>query len=192
MAKYDLDKIIELHERTALRGQAERYSYERDWFRNVLFLLGVQWINYDLANRKWKPRKIAKWVPRPVTNKFAACAMSMIQVLTQREPAVRARAATTNPDDIGAAEIADRNFDVILKEAGAKEARNIGASWLTLTGSAIFHPYYDNDPIHGTTFVQHILCPQCQKTFAPDTPSEVGGLAGRAGQPPRFPWRLQP
>lgn len=174
MAKYDIDKIIELHDRSALRGQAERYSYERDWFRNVLYLLGVQWIVYSPASRKWQPRKIAKWVPRPVTNKFASVAMSMIQVLTQRDPVVRARAATTNPDDIAAAEIADRNFDVILDEAGAAEARDIAASWMTLTGSAIFHPSYDNDPIHGSTFLQHLFCPSCQKTFPPDMEASVG------------------
>jgi hypothetical protein len=195
--KYNIDKIIELHDRSALRGQAERYSYERDWFRNVLYFLGIQWITYSPATRKWSPRKIAKWVPRPVTNKFASVAMSIIQVLTQRDPTVRARAATDNPDDIAAAEIADRNFDVILQEAGAKEAKNMAASWLTFTGSAIFHPYYDNDPIHGTSFLPHLLCPQCQKTFPPDAPSEVGtmpavgggmpGLGQQAGEAPISP-----
>lgn len=188
MGKYDKDKIIKLHEDSIGRAQAERYSYERDWFRNVLYLIGIQWIAYNPQVRKWRPRKMSKWVPRPVTNKFASVAMSMIQVLSQREPAVRARGGTSDPADIAAAEVADRNFDVILKEAGAKEARKLGAGWLTLTGSAIFHPFYDSDPIHGTTFVQHLFCQTCQKTFPPDAvASPAGATGGGGGNPPTIP-----
>ncbi|HCV42396.1 MAG TPA: hypothetical protein DGH68_02860, partial [Bacteroidetes bacterium] len=59
-------------------------------------------------------------------------------------------------------------FDVILKEADADEARRILAAWKTLCGTAIIHPHYDNDPIHGTTTIQHLLCQQCVQTFPPD------------------------
>jgi hypothetical protein len=166
--KIEIDKVRDLYQKSAARAQAERYSYERDWFRNVLYFLGIQWIIYSPQTRKWHPRKIAKWVPRPVTNKFASVAMSMIQVLSQNPPAVRARAAGNAPDDIAAAAVADRNFDVILKEADADEARRILAAWKTLCGTAIIHPHYDNDPIHGTTTIQHLLCQQCGQTFPPD------------------------
>jgi len=166
--KYDLDKIRESYERFGTRAQAERYSYERSWFQNVLFFCGIQWIVYNPQQRKWTPRRIAKWVPRPVTNKFASVAASMIQVLSQRQPTVRATAGSDDPADIAAATIADRVFDVLLKEADAKEARHLGAAWLTLTGTAIFHPCYDNDPMHGTTMVQHAMCQQCQQVYPPD------------------------
>lgn len=194
--KIDVDKVRELRNKSALRTQAERYSYERDWFRNVLFLLGIQWITYSPSTRKWKPRKIDKWVPRPVTNKFAPIAMSMIQVMSQKDPVVRARAGGDDPADIAAAAVADKNFGVILKEAEAKEARRLAAAWKALTGSAIYHPNYDNDPIYGTTFVQHMLCQTCQKTFAPDQEpaekpmpqGEMGGQDSGAQQGPVCPF----
>ena len=183
------DNVLKLWKDTETRCQTERYSYERDWFRNVLYFLGIQWITYSPGNRKWKPRKIQKWVPRPVTNKFAPVAMSMIQVLSQKDLVVRATSATDNPDDIAAAAVADRNFDVILKEAGAKEARKLASAWMTLTGSSLLHPNYDNDPMAGKEFIQHLQCQQCQQTFAPDMAGnapegqEQGNVCPKCGSP---------
>ncbi len=170
--KYDLEKVREAYDKAKRRAQAERYSYERLWFRNVLFYLGLQWINYSPQTRKWAPRKLAKWVPRPVTNKFASLANTIMQVLSAKEPDTRARPATDDPDDVSAAEVADRNFDVILKEVNSDEGRNIAAAWVVLTGNVILHPCYDPNPQHGTTFVQHLQCADCKKTFAPDDAGE--------------------
>jgi hypothetical protein len=166
--RYDFDKIREAYDRARGRSQAERYSYEREWFRNVLFFMGIQWIVYSPQTRKWQPRRIAKWVPRPVTNKFASVASTIMQVLSSKDPDVRARPASDSPEDVAAASVADRNFDVILREMKHKEARSISAAWLTLTGNVILHPCYDKDIKHGTTFVQSLQCASCGKVFAPD------------------------
>jgi hypothetical protein len=135
---------------------------------NCLYFLGIQWIIYSPQMRKWRPRKVAKWVPRPVTNKFASIANTIMQVLSSKEPDVRATPGSDSPEDIAAAGVADRNFDVILKEMNSDEARIIAGAWLTLTGSVVLHPCYDKDPKHGTTFVQHLQCQTCGETFPPD------------------------
>jgi len=170
MAKkgYNLEEVRKVYDKARQRAQSERYSYERAWFQNCLFFLGIQWIIYSPQMRKWRPRKVAKWVPRPVTNKFASIATTIMQVLSAKEPNVRARPGSDNPEDIASAAVADRNFDVILKEMDSDYARNLCSAWLTLTGSVILHPCYDKDPKHGTTFVQHLKCQQCGQTFAPD------------------------
>lgn len=166
--KYDPDKVLDVYNKARQRAQAERYTLERDWFRNVLFFIGIQWIIYSTHTRKWQPRRIAKWVPRPVTNKFAAIANTIMQVLSTKDPEVRARPGTNDPQDVAAAQVADRNFDVLLKEMESERARSIAAAWLTLTGSVIFHPCYDKDLKHGTTFQQHLQCQACGETFAAD------------------------
>lgn len=166
--KYDLDAIRDLYHKTCSTHQTERYSYEREWYRNILYMLGIQWITYSPSGRTWRARKMPKWVPRPVTNKFAAIAASIIQVLSQRPPVVSARAATDEPADIAAAMVADRVLPAILQEAGDEEARDMAAAWLALTGTVILHSCYDNDPIHGTTFVQKTMCQQCGALYAPE------------------------
>lgn len=188
-AKIDLDKVRDYYDKARNKSQAERYSYERDWFRNVLYYLGIQWIIYSPQTRKWKPRRINKWVPRPVTNKFASVANTIMQVLSAKEPDTRARPGSDAPEDIAAAQVADKNFDVILKEAREDVARSIGASWLTLTGTVIFHPCYDNDPKHGTTFVQHLNCADCGATFPPDQAGAPVPLA--PPNPPTLPMAME-
>lgn len=167
------DKIHEVYAKAKTRNQAERYSYERNWLTNCLFFLGIQWIHYDVHTRKFRPKNIKPWVPRPVTNKFASIANTIMQVLSAKAPATRARPATDNPEDIAAADVADRVFSVIMKEMNEKEARSIAAAWLTLTGNVILHTCYDKDPGNGTTFVQHFKCQSCGKVFPPDAAAEV-------------------
>ena len=173
MAKrIDLEKVREYYEKSKARAQAERYSLERDWFRNLLYYLGIHWIIYSPQTRKWQPRKIAKWVPRPVTNKFASVATTIMQAFTAKDPSTRSRPATDSPEDIGAAQVGDKILPVLLEEVNATQARKIGAAWKVLTGTVIYHPHYDNDPKHGTTFVQHMQCASCKATFAPDEAGE--------------------
>jgi hypothetical protein len=166
---YDYDKIRDVYDKARKRSQAERYSYERSWFQNCLFYLGIQWIIYDQTRRKWRPRKLAgKWVPRPVTNKFAAIANTQIQVLSSKRPDVSARPGSDSPEDIAAAAVADRNFHVILQEIDDKRVRDQMAAWMVLCGNVILHSCYDKDIKHGSTFLRHMKCQVCGKTFAPD------------------------
>jgi hypothetical protein len=164
----DLEKVQEAYERARYRSQVERHAYERNWFRNVLFYLGVQWIQYLPNSRLWVPRNLKKWVPRPVTNKFASHCNTIIQVLCSKSPEVSARPATDTPEDIATADVTNRVLEVIFKEANTKDARRTAAAWMTMTGNAWLHPNYDNDPIHGSTFFQHDRCKDCGETFAPD------------------------
>lgn len=179
--KYDVDAIRDLYQKQCSVNQGERYAYERDWYRNILYMLGVQWITYAPTGRTWRARKMPKWVPRPVTNKFAAIAASIIQVLSQREPSVSARAATDEPADLAAAMVADRALPVILQEAGDEEARNMAAAWLALTGTVVLHPCYDNDPIYGTTFAQKSKCGICGAIFPPEE-VPIGGKCLECGK----------
>jgi hypothetical protein len=181
-SKYDIEKVREAYEKARQRSQSERWSLERDWFRNILYFIGLQWIVYSTPTRKWKPRNIAKWVPRPVTNKFAAIANTIMQVLSSKDPDVRARPGSDSPDDIGAAAVADKNFDVILREMDADAARNISAAWLALTGNVILHPCYDKDVKFGTSFLQHLKCADCGNTFAPDAAGPGVPMGGIPGQ----------
>jgi hypothetical protein len=165
---YDIEKIREAYHKSKGRSEAERTTYERLWFRNVLYLLGIQWIVYRAETRTWRPRVTKKWVPRPVTNKFAGFCNTILQTLSARMPEAVCTPATDDPDDVGAAETSLAAMPVIYEEVNAEQARRETASWLVLTGNAFLHPSIDNDPKHGTSFVQHVTCNDCGKMFPPD------------------------
>lgn len=163
------DRIRELYERAVQRTQTERHQFERSWFRNILYYIGQQWISYDRSQRRWVPKRgMKKWIPRPVTNKFATHATAQIQVISAKPPNVSITPSTEDPEDVATAEIGPRILDVIRKEAKADQARRELVAWAVFTGNAFYHPCYDPDPAAGTSFVQHQQCTQCAKTFAPD------------------------
>ncbi len=164
----DEDYIREIHDRLKRRASIERHTYERDWFRNILFYLGIQWITYSNELRRWKQRTLKKWVPRPVTNKFAMHANTIMQVLTGRPPESSVRGATDEIDDIEAGEVAQKCLPSIYTEAEADFARSIAGAWLVFTGNAFIHPCYDPDPRYGTIFIQHQQCLECGKVYPPD------------------------
>src|SRR5690606_18865000 len=51
------------------RGKSEcfdgRWAFERLWWRNILYVLGRQWIYYDRKSGEWRDKRMAKWMPRP-------------------------------------------------------------------------------------------------------------------------------
>jgi hypothetical protein len=167
-AKIDPNKINELYARLSSRVLTDRYIYERDWMRNILFYLGIQWVNYVPGARRWYPKTMKKWIPRPVTNKFATHANTMIQVLTAKPPLATARPTTDNPDDIGAAEVATVALPVLYEEMDSDTARRILASWVVLTGNGVLHACYDPDLKYGSVTIPNLQCPNCGKTMPPD------------------------
>lgn len=169
------ERVRQTYSDAMMRSMSERHTLERMWYRNVLFYLGIQWITYNTANRQWGPRKtLKKWVPQPVTNKFATHANTIIQVLRAKPPTVTALPSSDAPDDVATAEITNAVLPSIYDEAGADEARWILAPWLTLTGNAFLHVCYDNSPAHGMAFVQNLQCTVCGTTVPPDQAPEDG------------------
>ena len=165
--------VLDLYSRFKERVQADRYFLERDWYRNILFFLGIQWITYTPLNRRWMPRPLKRWIPRPVTNKFATHATTIIQVLSAKPPVATARASTNSADDLATADLANQAVPVLYEEGDADEARRISAAWVTLTGNAIIHTCYDADAKYGTNLIPDMLCPNCQKV-APIDEAQTG------------------
>lgn len=76
-----------------------RWTYERNWWRNLLYTLGRQWIFYNQQRGAWQDKRMQKWVPRPVTNKIAETLDSMRSVFLSVELGVKVRPLSDGPDD---------------------------------------------------------------------------------------------
>ena len=166
-------KIFDHYEDARKRISGARYIYERNWFRNVLYLIGIQWIKYSPGSRRWMQKEIKPWVPKPVTNKFATHAVSMQQTLTQRAPSILCSPGSKAPADKAAADQANRFLPSILKEAGWDEARRQVVPWMCLTGNAFLHVYYDNNPKWGMTEVEGQKMPKGKLRFETFSPFEI-------------------
>jgi hypothetical protein len=67
---YDNDqRLLTLMEDSKKEAFDGRWIYERTWWRNLLYTLGRHWIYYDRKRGQWVDKRMAKFIPRPVTNK---------------------------------------------------------------------------------------------------------------------------
>src|SRR3970282_3059726 len=68
-----------------------RVSIERLWWRNILYILGRQWIYYDRKRGQWVDKRMAKWIPRPVTNIASEVVESLVAMFGSIELEASAR-----------------------------------------------------------------------------------------------------
>lgn len=156
----DTQAISARIDRTLSIDRFQRSLFEREWFRNVLFIAGQQWIIYERG--RWRPRALPAWFPRAQTNKMMEKYKELIAQLIKGEPVpITYNPATDDPADEATAEVGQRMREVFYAEADIEGKEEDVASWLIATGNAFVIPYYDMDEQHGTTFVQSERCNVC-------------------------------
>src|SRR6267142_2721028 len=80
-------KLIRLVLAVKDRYARRRWLFEREWYRNVLFYIGQQWVVYDETFRRWRKRNMPAWVPLPVTNRLASTVNTLRSSISQVTPA---------------------------------------------------------------------------------------------------------
>jgi hypothetical protein len=152
----------------------QRSLFEREWFRNVLFLAGQQWVVYERG--RWRPRALPAWFPRAQTNKFMEKYNDIMSQLIQghRIP-ITGLPATDSAEDEATALVFDRMRDVIYTEARIDDKEEEIASWLVATGNAFLLPSYSMDKETGTTFIQHQDCMDCGNRLTPEDLAVANG-----------------
>lgn len=166
------DKILALRTKVKDQGAAGKLNFEKEWARNIFFFVGRQWIEYGATRREWSDAKIEKWIPRPVTNKFASAVGTIKSVLIQKEPRLIVTPSTNSEEDVATSQIGDHMVDIVTEETEMKTEREIASSWNVLTGNVFFHTYCYTSKDFGRTFVGHERCEACNVVVPPDTIAE--------------------
>jgi hypothetical protein len=152
----------------------KRWIFEREWYRNILYYLGQQWIVYDEGWRRWRQRNLASWVPMPVTNRLASTANVIRSSVAQVTPAFNAMPTEDNEKSVLSANAADKYLDVIMQESGFRAARRRLASWITLTGNGFLLTEFDTSDDTGMVSIPGELCGDCGLSIAPaDIPESM-------------------
>jgi len=145
-----------------------RWAFERQWFRSILYYLGNQWLTWDGRSRKWRERKLRKWVPKPVTNRYASTIDSIVSAIQGTKVLPSAWPSTGDTADIGAANVADRVLEVIGHEIKSERVRQQLAKWIVLCGDAFSYIHYDKlDKTLGYVKIQSLACPMCLHVAQP-------------------------
>ncbi|MDE2098460.1 MAG: hypothetical protein KGL39_14500 [Patescibacteria group bacterium] len=162
-------------------AQYYRLAFDRNFFRNILFYAGVQWIRLNRQTNQWKTLKLPDWFPKQVTNKFAVACNMMKSVFLQSDPQSIYSPASNDIADIASAAVAEDISRYVEQTVEQSTLEQQAASWNVLTGNYFIVDGYDTSESHGTKFVQDSMCPKCLTVFpAADAPN----LCPKCGTPP--------
>jgi hypothetical protein len=172
----DDKRLLELAKQFKQECLDGRWIFERNWWRNIMYVLGRQWIYYDRKRGQWVDKRMAKWVPKPVTNLCSSSVESIQSLFASINLQGSARPVGAGSANIAAAEIADAIAPLIHQEHGMDAAIMRMDWWLIVTGNAFLHPIWDKTAVEGGILLPWERCIACGTVVAPREISAAGNL----------------
>lgn len=155
--------VRDIRERLARR----RWTVERNWWGNLLYFMGLQWVVYDIHARRWRQRKLSPSLPTPITNLFRSTLDTVKSALSQHDPRFLGTPERDDPHAVAAAQSADVQLQILLKEGNFRRAKRRMLDWLMPTGNAFIEPCWDNSEETGLVALPKEQCVGCQTTYDP-------------------------
>lgn len=154
------------------RGYCEpgRELFEYSWWRNLLYLLGRQWIYWNPGSRTWNDKRLARWVPKPVTNIIRTTVLSIRATFSEIRLASMAKPSGNKPINLLTAQTADDLEPMIQREHQIQKVFTSADFWAIVTGNVWLHPHWDK---HDRANVVMKTLEQCVLCEAQATPEEI-------------------
>jgi len=179
-------QLLDLHTRYKRESFDMRWVFERQWIRNLYYVLGRQWIYYDSRRGEWRDKRLAKWIPRPVTNVCKTTEQSISAMFTAIRLGANARPNGNDPKNIIAAAAADNYAPLLHSEHRMNQVLSDFDFWLITLGNAFLHTYLDHDQKFGQIQVPIESCAACGQVALQSDFTDAGescpscGMAGTA------------
>lgn len=177
-------KLLALHEKCKPLAFNQRTVFERQWTRNIWYMLNRQWIEYHSREGQWKDKRMAKWIPRPVTNKCKEVVQAIRAMFTAIQLGVNCRPNGSDPKNISVASTADELAPLIHMNYNMGKVMNEFDWWLCVTGNAFLYTYWDHDVRYGMIKVRAYECEACGYRATEDRlDPEMGGACPKCQSP---------
>jgi hypothetical protein len=123
---------------------ASREMLEREWFRNILYYLGEQYIEwYETAKTFRRSNKINPFTPTPVSNILRDYVRSMKALILNKEYSIKIYPNSNSMEDREAAKLGEQllnSMDLDFDEE-FKEEKDKVAMWMIITGTAFMRTF---------------------------------------------------
>jgi hypothetical protein len=174
--EYNLDpkQLVQLLTDTRLMCEPGRELFEYGWWRNLLYLLGRQWIYWNPTARQWNDKRLAKWVPKPVTNIIRTNVLSIRAMLSGVQTGIAARPLGNTSINVLTAQVADDLEPVIFEEHDMDTILQEMDFWAIVTGNAFAHTLWDPDDRTAKRMVQLDQCQTCGQVSPPEAIIQTG------------------
>lgn len=172
-ANLDRAKLLERFKAAKEEGTDLRWVYERQWWRNLLYIVMRQWIYYDTKRGEWRDKRLQKWVPRPVTSKPRDVLVAIRAVFSAIKLGVIVRPNGRDQKNIITANTADELQPLIHDEHEMDRTMQASDFWLITCGNAFLKLWHDKDPKWGTQPATVDQCVKCGEQVTPDQMSSM-------------------
>lgn len=177
----DPKRLLKVFEDFRQESFDQRWVYERGWWRNLLYTLSRQWIYYDVDRGNWRDKRMAKWIPRPVTNKISETVDAIASVFQAVQLGVTCRPDGGDPLDITTAETATKLSPAIAYEHMIDRVFRDGDFWLITCGNVFYNLWWDKRGDRGPVTIPFERCAQCQEVYPPSEIEAAGGVCPKCG-----------
>jgi hypothetical protein len=157
----DEKALLKFFEECKKEALDNRWVHERSWWRNLLYFLGRHWIYYDTSRGQWMDKRLAKWIPRPVTNKIAEVHQTILSLFEAVDLIAKARPTGSRPKDISTSEVADKMEPAIRAEHEMSRIQRCADFWLIAVGNVFLHPWWDKFAEDASTLQTFQTCGIC-------------------------------
>lgn len=178
---FDIPTILKLHEKLKKEAFSYRWVWEREWMRDIYYVTNRQWIYYHPTRREWIDKRLAKNVPRPVTNKLAEIVQALRASFGSIDLGIVARPIGHNPEAVATADITDRIAPLLHDEHKMPLVMREADFWLLVTGNSCLQVSWDNDKRFNRIFIPSEQCAQCGATYAPADIVNAGNTCPACG-----------
>jgi len=172
LAKYD--KLADPHTGDALLRQHyrdlktacldNREILESDWMRKILYLRSRQWVKRPTGDARggWTDKRLASWIPMPVTNKLKEGVLAIRSMLAAIDPDAIARPNGQDPNNVLTAQTSDEIQSSIKEEHEISERFWDADWWAAALGTVYLHVFHDPDDSSHKEWIDYLQCTQCQ------------------------------
>lgn len=181
VAQYTDEELLELWKEVRTESLNNRWMFERQWQRNIWYVLGRQWIEYLSRYGGWRDKRIAQWIPRPVTNKCKETVQAIRAMFTSIQLGVNVRPNGQDPENVSAAATADALAPVLHERHHMNAVQREFDFWLIATGNAFIHTFVDYDVKNGVISIQQEQCTTCTNTYGSDEIAAAGQKCPECG-----------
>lgn len=174
---------LELFRKCKKESFDNRWIWERQWMRNIHYINGRQWIEYVRRSNEWRDVRLAKWFPKPVTNKFAEGMQALRAMFASVNIGVNVRPNGSDPKNVAVAAVCDDMGPLLHEEHHMDDVLNEADFWFLACGNVFLHTYLERDIRHGYTELTFEQCVDCQEINSTDRVVEAGQVCPSCQSP---------
>lgn len=167
-------QLLEMWTRWKRECFDQRWVFERQWMRNIWYILNRQWIYFDGRKGQWQDKRMAKWIPRPVTNILKDAVQAVRANFAAINYGTNARPLGEDNANVITAGVADDYAPILHEDHRMDAVMNEFDFWLLVLGNACLHSSVVYDRKNGVVNVQYETCTACGVESASDQIAEAG------------------